>query len=421
MKLGNAQGGPALVDQPKLSSVMGCAESKDHSPAVIAGFSGWLLDAFDFFLITFCLTGIAHEFRKSDAQIALLITMTLAFRPVGGFVFGFIADRYGRRMPLMINIGVFAVAEILTGLAPSYTALLVVRALFGIVMGGNWGVGASLAMEGAPKDKRGVLSGLLQEGYAAGNILAAVAYFCLYDRVGWRPLFFLGSLPALALVLFIRVFVKESEVWEKSAKVRLSFTEQRREMISHLKLFFYLLLFMTMMLFASHGTQDMYPTFLQRQWHFSPARRSAITAFSGVGAILGGLAFGHFSDKRGRRTAIIVAFMLGVLLIPAWAFAPNQGLLIAGAFMMQFMVQGAWGVIPAHLAELSPNLMRALLPGFAYQSAGVIASSVVFIEAVYAQKTSYATAMALTAISVFVMAALIAWLGRERHGAEFGE
>ena len=421
MKLGNAQGGPALVDQPKLSSVMGCAESKDHSPAVIAGFSGWLLDAFDFFLITFCLTGIAHEFRKSDAQIALLITMTLAFRPVGGFVFGFIADRYGRRMPLMINIGVFAVAEILTGLAPSYTALLVVRALFGIVMGGNWGVGASLAMEGAPKDKRGVLSGLLQEGYAAGNILAAVAYFCLYDRVGWRPLFFLGSLPALALVLFIRVFVKESEVWEKSAKVRLSFTEQRREMISHLRLFFYLLLFMTMMLFASHGTQDMYPTFLQRQWHFSPARRSAITAFSGVGAILGGLAFGHFSDKRGRRTAIIVAFMLGVLLIPAWAFAPNQGLLIAGAFMMQFMVQGAWGVIPAHLAELSPNLMRALLPGFAYQSAGVIASSVVFIEAVYAQKTSYATAMALTAISVFVMAALIAWLGRERHGAEFGE
>jgi len=421
MKLGNAQGGPALVDQPKLSSVMGCAESKDHSPAVIAGFSGWLLDAFDFFLITFCLTGIAHEFRKSDAQIALLITMTLAFRPVGGFVFGFIADRYGRRMPLMINIGVFAVAEILTGLAPSYTALLVVRALFGIVMGGNWGVGASLAMEGAPKDKRGVLSGLLQEGYAAGNILAAVAYFCLYDRVGWRPLFFLGSLPALALVLFIRVFVKESEVWEKSARVRLSFTEQRREMISHLRLFFYLLLFMTMMLFASHGTQDMYPTFLQRQWHFSPARRSAITAFSGVGAILGGLAFGHFSDKRGRRTAIIVAFMLGVLLIPAWAFAPNQGLLIAGAFMMQFMVQGAWGVIPAHLAELSPNLMRALLPGFAYQSAGVIASSVVFIEAVYAQKTSYATAMALTAISVFVMAALIAWLGRERHGAEFGE
>jgi MFS transporter, SHS family, lactate transporter len=394
---------------------------KSHSPALIAGFSGWLLDAFDFFLVTFCLTAIAHEFHRSDAQIALVITMTLAFRPVGGLIFGFIADRYGRRLPLMINIGVFAVAEILTGLAPNYTALLVVRALFGIVMGGNWGVGASLAMEGAPKEKRGVLSGLLQEGYAAGNVLAAASYFCLYDRVGWRPLFFLGSLPALGLVLFIRFAVKESAVWEKAAKARLTFAGQRRELLSHWKLFVYLLLFMTMMLFASHGTQDMYPTFLQREWHFSPARRSAITAFSGIGAILGGVVFGHFSDKWGRRKMIIVAFGAGVLLIPLWAYAPNQALLIAGAFLMQFMVQGAWGVIPAHLAELSPNSVRAVLPGFAYQSAGVIASSVVFIEAMYAQKTSYATAMALTAASVFTMAAVMAWLGRERHGAEFGD
>ena len=393
---------------------------KSHPPAVIAGFAGWLLDAFDFFLITFCLTAIAREFHKSDAQIALVITMTLAFRPVGGFIFGFIADRYGRRLPLMINIGVFAVAEILTGLAPSYSALLAVRALFGIVMGGNWGVSASLAMEGAPKGKRGILSGLLQEGYAAGNVLAALSYFCLFDRVGWRPLFFLGSLPALGLVLFIRFRVKESAVWRKTSRVRLALAEQRREIFSHWKLFVYLLLFMTMMLFASHGTQDMYPTFLQRQWHFSPARRSAITAFSGIGAILGGVIFGHFSDKWGRRKAIIIAFVLGAVLIPVWAYAPRQALLITGAFLMQFMVQGAWGVIPAHLAELSPDSVRALLPGFAYQSAGIIASSVVFIEAIYAQKTSYATAMALTAISVFTLAAIMAWLGRERHGAEFG-
>lgn len=393
---------------------------KSHPPAVIAGFAGWLLDAFDFFLITFCLTAIAREFHKSDAQIALVITMTLAFRPVGGFIFGFIADRYGRRLPLMINIGVFAVAEILTGLAPSYSALLAVRALFGIVMGGNWGVSASLAMEGAPKGKRGMLSGLLQEGYAAGNVLAALSYFCLFDRVGWRPLFFLGSLPALALVLFIRFRVQESAVWRRASRVRFTLAEQRREIFSHWKLFLYLLLFMTMMLFASHGTQDMYPTFLQRQWHFSPARRSAITAFSGIGAILGGIIFGHFSDKWGRRKAIIIAFVLGAVLIPVWAYAPRQAFLIAGAFLMQFMVQGAWGVIPAHLAELSPDSVRALLPGFAYQSAGIIASSVVFIEAIYAQKTSYATAMALTAISVFTLAAIMAWLGHERHGAEFG-
>jgi MFS transporter, SHS family, lactate transporter len=357
---------------------------RGHRAAMVAGFAGWLLDAFDFFLVTFCLTAIARDFHKSDAQIALVITMTLAFRPVGGFVFGMLADRYGRRRPLMINIGFFAVAEILTGLAPNYTVLLIVRALFGVVMGGQWGVGASLVMEKAPAARRGMLSGLLQEGYAAGNVLAALSFFFLYGRVGWRPLFFLGSLPAILLVLLIRFRVRESEVWERSKSQ--SWSEQFREIVSHWKLFLYLLAFMTMMLFVSHGTQDMYPTFLQRQWHFSPMRRSAITAFSGVGAII----------------------------------APNQILLVLGAFLMQFMVQGAWGVIPAHLAELSPNAVRAFLPGFAYQTAGVLASSVVYIEATYAQKTNYATAMALTAVSVFVLASIMAALGRERRGHTFG-
>jgi SHS family lactate transporter-like MFS transporter len=318
----------------------------------------------------------------------------------------------------MINIGFFALAEIFTGLAPNYTVLLIVRALFGVVMGGNWGVGTSLAMEGAPVGKRGMLSGLLQEGYAAGNVLAAVSYLFLFGRVGWRPLFFLGSVPAILLVLFIRFRVKESAVWQK-AHTR-SWGEQGREIVSHWKLFLYLVAFMTMMLFASHGTQDMYPTFLQREWHFSPSRRAAITAISGVGAIIGGIVFGHFSDRLGRRRTIITAFVLGVLIIPLWAYAPNQALLITGAFLMQFMVQGAWGVIPAHLAELSPDSVRGLLPGFAYQSAGIIASTVVYIEAAYAQKTSYATAMALTAVSVFVLACVMAAVGRERRGQVFG-
>jgi SHS family lactate transporter-like MFS transporter len=404
------------------TDVLAAAEPNEpgggHRAAMVAGFSGWLLDAFDFFLVTFCLTAMARDFHKSDAQIALVITLTLAFRPIGGFVFGMLADRYGRRRPLMINIGVFAVAEVLTGLAPNYTVLLIVRALFGVVMGGQWGVGASLVMEKAPAGRRGMLSGLLQEGYAAGNVLAALSFFFLYGRLGWRPLFFLGSLPAILLVLLIRFRVKESEVWEKSKSQ--SWSEQFREIASHWKLFLYLLAFMTMMLFASHGTQDMYPTFLQRQWHFSPMRRSAITAFSGVGAIIGGIVVGHLSDKWGRRRAIITAFILGIVVIPVWAFAPNQILLVLGAFLMQFMVQGAWGVIPAHLAELSPNAVRAFLPGFAYQSAGVLASSVVYIEATYAQKTSYATAMALTAVSVFVLASIMAALGRERRGHTFG-
>jgi MFS transporter, SHS family, lactate transporter len=390
----------------------------DHRIAMAVGFSGWLLDSFDFFLVTFCLTAMARDFHKTDVNIALVITMTLAFRPVGGFVFGLLADRYGRRGPLMINIGCFAIAEVLTAFAPSYAALLIVRAFFGLIMGGQWGVGTSLVMEKAPIGKRGLLSGLLQEGYAAGNVLAAISFFFLFGRVGWRPLFLLGCLPAVSLVVVIYFRVEESAVWERSKSQ--NWGEQVREILSHWKLFAYLLLFMTMMLFASHGTQDMYPTFLQREWHFSPERRAAITAVSGIGAIIGGITVGHLSDTWGRRRAIITAFIAALVVIPLWAFAPNQALLISGAFLMQFMVQGAWGVIPAHLSELAPDSVRAFLPGFAYQSAGLLASSVVYIEAVYAQKTSYEKAMALTATSVFILAAIMAGLGRERLGKTFG-
>jgi MFS transporter, SHS family, lactate transporter len=233
---------------------------------------------------------------------------------------------------------------------PNYTTLLVVRGLFGIVMGGTWGVGASLAMEAAPAHRRGLLSGLLQEGYAAGNVLAAAFYFFCFNRLGWRMLFILSSIPAIPLVLYIVFFVKESAVWQRTANTRLTWSEQHREVLRHWRLFVYLLIFMTAMLFASHGTQDMYPTFLQRQWHFTPERRAVVTAISAVGAILGGLVFGWFSDKSGRRRAIITAFILGTAVIPVWAYAPNLTLLIVGAFLMQFMVQGAWGVIPAHLA-----------------------------------------------------------------------
>ena len=390
----------------------------DHRIAMAVGFCGWLLDSFDFFLVTFCLTAMARDFHKTDVNIALVITMTLAFRPVGGFVFGLLADRYGRRGPLMINIGCFAIAEVFTAFAPSYAALLIVRAFFGLIMGGQWGVGTSLVMEKAPIGKRGLLSGLLQEGYAAGNVLAAISFFFLFGRVGWRPLFLLGCLPAVSLVVVIYFRVEESAVWERSKSQ--NWGEQVREILSHWKLFAYLLLFMTMMLFASHGTQDMYPTFLQREWHFSPERRAAITAVSGIGAIIGGIAIGHLSDTWGRRRAIITAFIAALVVIPLWAFAPNQALLISGAFLMQFMVQGAWGVIPAHLSEVSPDSVRAFLPGFAYQSAGLLASSVVYIEAVYAQKTSYEKAMALTATSVFILAAIMAGLGRERLGKTFG-
>ncbi|HJP58780.1 MAG TPA: MFS transporter [Gemmatimonadaceae bacterium] len=393
------------------------AVPRGHRSAVLASFLGWTLDAFDFFLVVFSLTAIAKEFGKTDAQLALTITITLAFRPVGAFIFGLMADRYGRKLPLMIDLVFFSIVEVASGLAPNYTTFLVLRALFGIGMGGEWGVGASLAMEKAPKRHRGVLSGLLQEGYATGYLLAAVCYFFVFPRWGWRPMFFIGGLPAL-LAIFVRMRVHESEVWEKTR--HKDWSSLGRGIASHWKLFVYLTLLMAGMNFVSHGTQDMYPTFLQRDWGFSPQKRAALTAFSMVGAIIGGISFGYLSDRIGRRRSIVLALVLAIVVIPLWAFSPALAGLVVGAFLMQFMVQGAWGVIPAHITELSPDNVRGFLPGFAYQCGVLIASSVAYLEAVLATRMSYARSMAIVAVIVFSAAAIIAWLGRERHAIEFG-
>ena len=376
-----------------------------------------MLDAFDFFLVVFCLTAIGKEFHKTDSAIALSITVTLAFRPVGAFIFGLLADRYGRRLPLMLDLIFYSVVEVLTAFAPNYTSFMVLRALFGIGMGGEWGVGASLAMEKVPVRLRGLLSGLLQQGYAAGNLLAAICYFAFFDRWGWRPLFLLGGLPAV-LAVFVRFGVKESEVWERTR--HKTWAHLGRDIVSHWKLFVYLMLLMTTMNLCSHGTQDMFPTFLQRQWHLGASDRALISGFSMIGAIIGGVLTGLYSDRIGRRRAMITALVFAILLIPLWAYAPSIPFLYLGAFLIQFMVQGAWGVIPAHLAELSPDSVRGFLPGFAYQCGVLLSSSVVWIQAIYAQRTSYSGAMAFTAVTVFTAACIAIACGREQHGAKFG-
>ncbi len=391
--------------------------SGDHRAAVLASFLGWTLDAFDYFLVVMCLTAIGREFHKSDGEMALTLAVTLAFRPVGAFIFGLLADRYGRRLPLMLDLVFYSIVEVLSGLAPNYSTFLVLRALFGIGMGGEWGVGASLAMEKAPPRLRGFLSGLLQQGYAVGYLLAAVCYFFLFGRIGWRPLFFLGGLPAL-LALFVRYRVKESEVWEKTR--HKTWGDLGIAIAKHWKLFLYLTALMTGMSLASHGTQDLYPTFLERQWHFLPASRAGLTAFSMLGAICGGTLVGYLSDKWGRKRAGIASLLGAVAVVPLWAFAPSLALLWAGAFLMQFMVQGAWGIIPAHLSELSPDSVRGFLPGFAYQCGILIAGSVAYVEAALAKDIGYAAAMGTVAASVFLFAAVVTVLGRENRAVAFG-
>jgi MFS transporter, SHS family, lactate transporter len=392
------------------------SRSKGSWAALSASFLGWTLDAFDFFLVSLCLTAIAKDFGRSDAAITYSLALTLAFRPLGAFLFGLMADRYGRRLPLMIDLVFYSLVEVATGFAPNFTAFLVLRALFGIGMGGEWGVGASLAMEKVPPKWRGVLSGVLQQGYALGYLLAALAYLLIFPKWGWRPLFFVGGLPAL-VALFVRFRVSESEVWEQSKGT--SWRQLGGTVLRHWKLFVYLTLLMTGMNLASHGTQDMYPTFLQRFWHFGTTERSMITAISMLGAIAGGVTIGLFSDRYGRKRVLVFSLLAAILVAPLWAYAPEAGWLVAGAFLIQFCVQGAWGVIPAHLSELSPNEIRGFLPGFAYQCGAAFAGSVGTFEALLASHMSYPTAMASTAMTVFVLTIVMTLLGPERRGVDF--
>lgn len=393
------------------------SDKSDHRAAVTAGFLGWTLDAFDFFLVVMTLTAIGREFGKTDLEMAFSITLTLAFRPVGAFIFGLMADRYGRRIPLMIDLVFFSIIEVLSGLAPDYTTFLILRALFGIGMGAEWGVGASLVMEKVPARLRGLFSGFLQQGYAMGYLLAALAYLVVFPRWGWRPLFFIGGIPAL-LAIFVRFKVKESEVWEKTKHT--SWTDLFRAIGANWRTFLFTTLLCTAMIFCSHGTQDLYPLFLQREWGFTPQQRAMLTAFSMVGALIGGVSAGYLSDRIGRRKALALSLVCGIFMVPLWAFAPNIALLVAGAFLIQACVQGAWGVIPAHINELSPDGVRGFLPGFAYQCGVLFGGTIVTIQAAAVAHWPRATVMAMSATIVFTLAAAIALLGPERKGRVYG-
>lgn len=395
--------------------------------AVLAGFLGWTLDAFDFFILTLVIEDLAHAFFpgsplvEARPRIALAITLTLAMRPIGAVVFGLIADRYGRRLPLMINVIFYATISVLCGLATSYWQFIVLRMLFGIGMGGEWGVGASLALESASPKIRGLLSGLLQEGYAIGNLLSALAFRTIYPWAqghwgadAWRVMFFVGGLPAL-LSLFIRMRVKESAAWHEH---RTDWADYRRVLIQNARRFFYLVLLMTAMNFMSHGTQDMYPTLL-RTFGYDKARIADITMLSMVGAVIGGLVFGYWSDRSGRRRAMITASSCGLVVLPLWIAGFSPWTTIAGVFLMQFFVQGAWGIIPAHLNELSPSKARGFFPGFAYQLGVMFASSIPYVESALGEVFTYKQAMGGLMVAVFLGVILVVWRGPEAKGVSF--
>ena len=399
-----------------IAALTGWTSEQKH--VVAASFLGWSLDAFDFFLLVFVLKDIATEFHTDVSSVTWAILLTLAMRPVGAFIFGRAADRWGRRPTLMVDIMLYSVIEFASGFSPNLTVLIVLRALYGVAMGGEWGVGASLTMETIPPHARGFVSGLLQSGYPAGYFMASIVYGVLFPYIGWRGMFMVGVIPAL-LVLYIRRNVPESPSFSKQAAVGRGGT--LAVVKSHWRLAIYAVLLMTAFNFFSHGTQDIYPTFLQVQHKFSPHVVSIIAVVYNIGAICGGLLFGTLSERFGRRRCIIIASLLALPVIPLWAFADSPVWLAIGAFLMQFAVQGAWGVVPVHLNELSPDTARATFPGFVYQLGNLLASVNATVQAGLAAHFGgdYGLALAIVVGTVAIIIAGLTAVGTEAKGVVF--
>ena len=395
--------------------------------AFVAAFLGWTLDSLDFFLLIFCVKAIATEFHTQPSEVMGAVFLTQAFRPLGALVFGMLADRYGRRPVLMANIVSFSLIELACAFAPSLNVLLVLRALFGFAMGGEWGAGAALAFESMPKDGRGAFSGILQEGYAFGSILASAAFALFFERIGWRGLFVLGALPAV-LAFYVRARVAESPVWLAGAKKRMARAQMPDRsaaplipphLMEFLPTFFFLVLLMTAFMSFSHGTQDLYPTFLAVYARLTPETIGLIGILYGFGSIAGGIVFGALSESWGRKRAIVASALLSIPVIPLYAYGHSAFMLATGAVLMQFMVQGAWGVVPAYLTELSPGPVRATAPGLAYQLGGLITSWNGKGQALAAEHWgNYPAVLAITVVVVALALAGLASLGREARGRE---
>ncbi len=387
--------------------------------AVLASYLGWTLDSFDFFIFAFVWKDVAKAFGSSIETLSWSLFLTLAVRPVGALIFGLAADKFGRRPVLMIDVVLFSIFELASGFAPNLVTFFILRVLFGIAMGGEWGVGASLTMETIPPKTRGMVSGILQTGYPTGFLLASVIFGILYPLVGWRGMFFVGAAPAL-LTLYIRSQVEESPVF-KAQKVRARKPAIVEVLRANAGRFIFAVALMTCFNFFSHGTQDLYPTFLRDQMKFDPHTVSVIAIVFNLGAIAGGLTFGSLSERLGRRRAIAVAALLSLMPLWFWSHGGSATTLALGGFLMQFAVQGAWGVVPAYLNELSPDEVRGTFPGFAYQLGNLIAAVNGPLQTgmAHAKGGNLSFGLALIAGFVAVVLAGFALLGPEARGTVF--
>lgn len=383
---------------------------------ISTGFLGWSLDAYNFFVVVFLISRLSDQFSVSKAAIVWTLTATLALRPVGAFFFGLFGDRYGRRWSLIANIACFTILQVLCGFAPSYTWFLILRALFGVSMGGEWGVGTSLAMETAPSRWRGLLSGVLQCGYSVGYLFAALAARFILPAWGWRAMFWAGAAPAI-VAIYICFKMQEPEAW------RLHRAESSGAILGtisgNFKAFIYLVVLMILMMFCSHGTQDLYPDFLESAHHVLPHTVEMIAILYNFGAIIGAIVFGELSQRAGRRIGMDCALGLSLVVIPLWAFGHSLEALTIGAFLMQMGIQGAWGIIPAHLSELAPSKARSLLPGLAYQLGILFAAPTNTFLYLLRDRVGYSWAIGGFELVIIASTIVVISLGRERHGRDF--
>jgi SHS family lactate transporter-like MFS transporter len=389
---------------------------KGRGYAISAGILGWTLDSFDFFVVVFMVDTLANRFHVGKASIVLTLTATLAMRPLGAVLFGMLSDRYGRRKPLMAVVAYFSLIEVLSGLSINYPMFFALRLLFGIGMGGFWGAGASLTLESAPTRWRGTLSGLLQGGYPLGYLLAAVAARLVLPAWGWRAMFWAGLVPGL-ITMIVTYKSPESEAWKQHQVTSMGGIVN--VVWEHRKNFVYLVLTLTLMIFLSHGTQDLYPDFLKTAHRVAPNTVAYLAMFYNVGAILGTVSVGYTSERLGRRRSIICALILCALVIPMWAFGHSLTVLAIGAFLMQIGVQGAWGVIPAHLNELSPDAVRSLFPGFIYQLGVLFGAPTNTIEYALRDRIGYQWALTIFEAATIVALVIVFALGPERKGKSF--
>ncbi|KAJ7617913.1 MFS general substrate transporter [Roridomyces roridus] len=407
------------------------------------GWLAWTCDAIDFFSVSLSVTALSEQFDRPTTKITQAITLTLLFRSVGAVLFGVFSDRFGRKWPLVFNLGLVAVLELGAGFTQTFRQFLAVRSLFGIGMGGIWGLAITTGLENLPVGLRGIASGVMQQGYAVGYLFAACISLKLVPAVpaGWRALFFTASGISLFGAV-LRALLPESTVFRQmresaeghgvvsEAQKTKQFMKSTWEMLKqHWVLAIYMCLLMTGFNFSSHGSQDLYPTFMHNTKGFSTHTATVATIIGNCGAIAGGAVAGYSSQYLGRRITIIIFTLLIGCFIPLWIIPNNFSSLAAGAFCVQFGVQGAWGVIPIHLTELSPPAFRATFPGVAYQIGNMISSTAAQIEATGGnnfkklvngvETPDYAKVQGILIGVVCAFVIMMTLIGPESHGSHF--